>query len=111
MTKVAMQGDSFTLSFKLTRSGVVLAPDNIAELEVTIGKKLRKTLSGSEVQYDLNSGRWRFRLTQRDTMQLDCLVHHDIRARAKYDDNPDSDVKGVLLGTLYLETGSSKEVL
>lgn len=60
-----MQGDSYNLGFKvLNNAGVPVIPDDIRDMEITIGH-LRKTYAKGQLTF--NDGRWFFPLNQGET--------------------------------------------
>lgn len=60
-----MQGDSYNLGFTvLNNAGAVVVPDDVTDIEITIGH-LRKTLKSGKLFF--NNNRWMFPLTQAET--------------------------------------------
>lgn len=105
-----MQGDSRLVYMDLKQDDKVLTPEEIVDLEVSVGRCLRKLFSKQEVTFDAEQSLWRFRLTQEETLAL--TVHeYDVIARAKYRDATDSDVLGIKIGTIKIVGAPSKAVL
>ena len=60
-----MQGDSYNLGIRiLNNAGNPVTPDDIKDLEITIGR-LSKTYLGAQVTY--HDGLWLFPLSQKET--------------------------------------------
>lgn len=61
-----MQGDSYNLGIKiLNNAGSPVTPDDVRDVEITIGH-LRKTYLGTSLTY--SDGLWLFPLSQEETM-------------------------------------------
>lgn len=105
-----MQGDSYPVYINLTQAGQPLTPEMIAELEICIGKHLRRLYSADEVFYDAEAHRWHIRLSQQETLGLPTGTHSVI-VRVKYPAAPDADVKGVYVGSIKIYDTFSEEVL
>lgn len=62
-----MQGDSYNIGIRiLNNAGNPLTPDDIRDLEITIGN-LRKTYRGAELTY--SEGLWFFPLSQQESFR------------------------------------------
>ena len=62
-----MQGDSYNLGIKiLNNAGSPVTPDDIRDVEITIGN-LRKTYLGASLTF--HDGLWMFPLSQQETFQ------------------------------------------
>ena len=109
-TITMMQGDSFVVFFDITNNGKFLTPDDIADLEVSVGELVRKTLSGGTVGYDTQKNKWYIRPTQEETLAMEPNTY-SVVARVKFSDSVDSDVKGVNIGRMFIIKSSSKEVI
>ena len=63
-----MQGDSYDLGIRiLNNAGNPVTPDDIRDVEITIGH-LRKTYLDAEIRYE--DGLWLFPLNQRETFRF-----------------------------------------
>lgn len=100
-----MQGDSYKLRVEiLSPDNTVLTPDDLKDVEVTIGS-LRKTYSAREVKYE--DGEWLVPLTQEETFKLPA-ARVKAQVRVKW---PDGNVEGASLGQVSNHESLSKEVL
>lgn len=60
-----MQGDSYNLGFTvMNNAGTVVTPNDIMDLEITIGH-IRKTYSNAQITF--YDGKWMFPLSQKET--------------------------------------------
>ena len=99
-----LQGDSFNLPFKITREGTVLTTDDIADVEICIGK-LNKKLSKGEVFYE--AGAWYFPFTQQETFAYRNQKQH-VQMRILF---PSGGVKGFDLGYINVHKAMSEDIL
>lgn len=101
-----MQGDQYRLPIELLyEDGSVIAPDEIKDLEVFVGR-FRKTLSGGTVTFDEAEQLYYAQITQEETFGL--IGDVKLQARILF---LSGDVVGVDLGTQSFESSISKVVL
>lgn len=105
-----MQGDSFAVFLNLKINNVVMTPDNIQDLEITVGESLRKLYSAGGAKYDTSLRKWFFIPTQEETLSLEPNAY-DVQARAKFLNGQYSSVKGVVVGKIIILSANSKEVI
>ena len=105
-----MQGDSRAVPFTLEMSGVELDPDKLAEVEITVGYKMRKLYSAGEVFWDNLRRRWYIFPTQEDTQKMNPGAY-EVQARFKYPNGDWSPVKGLTLGRIVITAAQSKDVI
>lgn len=105
-----MQGDSHVMFFELKRSGVVVTPDTVSEIEITVGSALRKLYSSGDVGYDWNRKQWYFYPTQEETLSME-PDGYEVQARIKYPNGQYSPVKGITIGRIVITEAQSKEVI
>ena len=100
-----MQGDSYKLGFTvLNNGGSVVTPDEIIDMEITIGH-LKKTYGRSELTY--SDGMWMFPFSQKETMSYwPKSVNAQIRIKWA-----NGVVEGKPIYGIRVNEGSSKEVL
>ena len=100
-----MQGDSYNLGFTvLNNAGSVVTPDDIIDVEISIGH-LRKTYSNGLVTF--YDGRWFFPLNQEETFGYwPKSVKSQIRVKWK-----NGVVEGKTITGLRINESISKEVL
>lgn len=75
-----MQGDSYPIPIDITQDGVVITPEMVEDVEITVGSEIRKTLSDGGVSYD--GGNWYFLLTQQETFSVS--GNQEVVCRLKY---------------------------
>ena len=63
-----MQGDSYPIPIDIMQDGVAITPEMVDEVEITVGKEIRKTLSQGGVTFE--DGSWYFLLSQQETFSL-----------------------------------------
>ena len=101
-----MQGDACRLPFHIRQDGMVITPEMITDLEVTIGS-LRKTyLTGGIIYADEH---WLVYLSQEDTLSMTGSEY--IRVRIRYRDQPWVVVLGKRAALLNVEEHPGAEVL
>ena len=101
-----MQGDQFRLPIELLyEDGGIIAPDEIKDLEVFVGR-FRKTLSSGAVSFGEENGLYYAQITQEETFGL--IGDVKLQARILF---LSGDVVGVDLGTQNFEQSISKVVL
>lgn len=105
---IIMQGDAYYVPIDIKQDGVVLTPEMIDTVEVSASSSVRKTNSDGGVVYQ--NGRWYFRLSQNDTLNLEPGAHY-VQTRVKYLNQPEADVLGVTAGVVTVVESNSKEVL
>lgn len=100
-----MQGDSYGLTIDvLNADDEAVTPDDVSDVEVTIGH-LRKTYASGEVTY--SDGKWVFPLTQEDTFKFPAArVKAQVRVVWA-----NGDVEGTVLDPINVRESMSKEVL
>lgn len=101
-----MQGDAYRLPFRIKQDGVVITPEMIQDLEVTIGS-LRKTYSSGEITY--SEEHWLVYLSQEDTLAMTGSEY--IRVRIRYLDQPWVTVLGKRAELLNVEEHPAAGVL
>ena len=103
-----MQGDSYVVPINLKLNGNPLTPDTVDDVEICVGKQLRKTFRTGGVGYDTSKQRWYIRPAQEETMSID-VGGHSVIARILFSNG--DDVKGIKVGTIMIFESHSKEVL
>lgn len=100
-----MQGDSYGLTIDvLNADDEAVTPDDVSDVEVTIGN-LRKTYASGEVTY--SDGKWVFPLTQEETFKFPAArVKAQVRVVWA-----NGDVEGTVLDPINVRESMSKEVL
>jgi hypothetical protein len=100
-----MQGDAYSLGFTVkNNAGSIVAPEDIIDMEITIGR-IRKTYGSGQVTF--YDGRWFLPLTQAET--FDCMpkaVKAQIRVKWK-----NGVVEGKEIHGVRISESLSKEVL
>ena len=100
-----MQGDARSLYIELLKPGdVVVAPKDVADVEVTLGL-LTKTYRKGQLAF--SDGVWIFPLTQRETLAMKATVQN-AQVRVRW---PSGEVEGVFLARLYIDETLSRRVL
>lgn len=103
-----MQGDSYIIFVSLSQDETAITPDMVADVEICIGDKIRKTYSGGTVGYDGESKEWYLKPEQKETLAV-APGTYDVIARVKYPAS--ADVKGVIVGKVVMRDTGSREVL
>lgn len=101
-----MQGDSFGIEITIQTENGVIAPPDVADVEITIGR-IRKTYSNHELSFEGGNGNWVFPLTQEESFQMPS-THVKAQVRVMW---PDGTVEGVSLGVINIYESISREVL
>ena len=102
---VLMQGDAYKVPVTLlSPDNTALTPEDLADVEITIGS-LTRTYSDGGVVYE--NGEWLVPLTQMETFKLP-VARIKAQVRVKW---PDGRVEGQQLGHISIDESSSKGVL
>lgn len=101
-----MQGDAYSLPIVLRQGELLITPEMVLRLEITIGN-LTRTYPGV-VRYDEENGQWLFPLTQEQTFAFKAGRTPPVQARIKFNDE---SVVGANGKTIYVSTSRSKGVL
>lgn len=109
MSICIMQGDTAQLYLKLTRNKNPITQAMVSEIEVSVGDNIRKKFTKNEVLYDGNLLKWRFILTQEETLAMSGQKHYKVIARVKFSDT--NQVAGEIVGEIFVRPAPSKEVL
>ena len=100
-----MQGDSYGLKIEiLNADGVAVTPDDISDVEITVGF-IRKTYAKGEIIY--SDGLWIIPLTQEETFKLPATR---VKAQVRVVWN-NGLVEGASLDEIRVHESLSKEVL
>ena len=100
-----MQGDSYPIPVEITQDGIVITPEMVEDVEVTVGKTVRKTLSGGGVTFEDNT--WYFLLSQEESFSM--VNSQRVIVRLKYPVT--GYTLGIRAGTLSVEDIPQKVVL
>lgn len=100
-----MQGDSYPIPVEITQDGVIVTPEMVAEVEITVGKTVRKTYTSGGVFFTENM--WYFLLTQEETFSLS--GGYGVVVRLKYPQV--NNVVGKTAGVLTIQEIDNGEVL
>lgn len=101
-----MQGDAYSLPIVLRQGKLLITPEMVLRLEITIGN-LTRTYPGA-VRYDADGGQWLFPLTQEQTFAFQAGRTPPVQARIKFNDESVVGAKGK---TIYVAASRSKGVL
>jgi hypothetical protein len=101
-----MKGDAYRIPINIETAEGAATPESFADVEVCIGRSVRKTLSAGEITYDTERALFLVPLTQEETFALG--MRSRINIRCKY---AGGDVVGIDLGILEFEPSLSMEVL
>ena len=101
-----MKGDAYSLPLSIETDSGSATAESFAELEVCIGRSVRKTLSSGEIKFDAERAVFLVPLTQEETFGLGGRARVNIRC--KY---ASGDVIGVDLGVLDFAPSLSGEVI
>lgn len=101
-----MKGDAYRIPINIENAEGAATPESFADVEVCIGRSVRKTLSAGEITYDTERALFLVPLTQEETFALG--MRSRINIRCKY---AGGDVVGIDLGILEFEPSLSREVL
>jgi hypothetical protein len=107
-----MQGDSYAVFFSLRikETSEQITPDMVSEVEVTVGKSLRKTYTAGEVRYDNEQNQWYFVPTQDETFAME-PESYEVQVRPKLSNGQYSTVKGITVGNIVIQGANSNEVI
>ena len=97
-----MQGDAYSLPIVLRQGELLITPEMVLRLEITIGT-LTRTYPGV-VRYDEENGQWLFPLTQEQTFAFKAGRTPPVQARIKF-------VVGAKGKTIYVSASRSKGVM
>ena len=101
-----MRGDSYSLPIRIDTDSGVATRESFADVEVCLGKSIRKTLSAGGIRYDAEESLFLVPLTQEETFGLPDRVR--VNLRCKYGNG---NVFGVDLGIIEVAPSLSREVL
>ena len=101
-----MKGDSYSLPIRIDTDSGVATRESFADVEVCIGKAIRKTLSAGEIEYDAAESLFLVPLTQEETFALPDRVR--VNLRCKYGNG---NVIGADLGVIEVAPSLSGEVI
>jgi hypothetical protein len=101
-----MKGDAYRIPINIETAEGAATPESFADVEVCIGRSVRKTLSAGEITYDTERALFLVPITQEETFALG--MRSRINIRCKY---AGGDVVGIDLGILEFEPSLSREVL
>ena len=101
-----MKGDAYRIPINIETAEGAATPESFADVEVCIGRSVRKTLSAGEITYDTERALFLVPLTQEETFALG--MRSRINIRCKY---AGGDVVGIDLGILEFEPSLSREVI
>ena len=100
-----MQGDSYPIPVDITQDGMVITPEMVEDLEITVGKEIRKLRSTGDITFE--DGTWYFLLTQQETFSISGA--NEVICRLKY---PVSGyTHGTKVGNLNVVETSQKWVM
>lgn len=100
-----MQGDAYSLPIVLRQGELLITPEMVLRLEITIGN-LTRTYPGV-VRYDEENGQWLFPLTQEQTFAFKAGRTPPVQARIKFNDESVVGAKGKTVTPTF----ASQEVL
>lgn len=101
-----MQGDQYRLPIEFkNEDGTPLTQEEISDIEIFVGL-FRKTISDGGVGFEESEGVFYVFMTQKETFML--RGEAKIQARIKF---LSGDVMGIDLGTVKIDTSTSKVVL
>lgn len=75
-----MQGDSYPIPVDIMQDGVVVTPEMVEDVEITVGKAIRKVYSAGDITFENNT--WYFLLKQQETFSMS--GSNDVVCRLKY---------------------------
>jgi hypothetical protein len=101
-----MKGDAYRIPINIETAEGAATPESFADVEVCIGRSVRKTLSAGEITYDTERALFLVPITQEETFALG--MRSRINIRCKY---AGGNVVGIDLGILEFEPSLSREVL
>ena len=101
-----MRGDAYRIPLDIRQDGQPVTPDVVKEVEVFMGKNLRKCYSENTVLYE--NGQWYVYMTQQETFGLEDISQ--VYVRVAYQGEP-GDVIGTMAGMITAMETASDEVL
>ena len=101
-----MKGDAYSIPISIETADGAATPESFEDIEVSIGRSVRKTFSSGEITYDAERALFLVPMTQAETFALERRSR--INIRCKY---AGGDVVGIDLGILEFEPSLSREVL
>lgn len=105
-----MQGDSYPIYIELRNNNSILEPHMVDDVEICVSDQLRKVYSEDGVGYDSERQKWYIRPGQKETLEMSDGIH-EVIARVKYRNQPQADVKGIIVGKIKIIGTFSEEVL
>lgn len=99
-----MQGDAFSQEIKILKNDEVVTPDDVADVEITIGG-LSKTYASGKVKYV--GGVWMFPMSQKETFRF-AATRLSVQVRVCW---PTGEVEGIELGEIFVTESASRKVL
>ena len=105
-----MQGDSYGIEIDIfDQNGNAVTPDDISNVEITIGRFRKTYRDGSLFYVDNGDGspKWIFPLSQQETFRMPASKIN-VQIRIAW---PNGEVEGDRLGYIVVHESSSKEVL
>ena len=63
-----MQGDSYPIPVDIMQDGVVVTPEMVEDVEITVGTEIRKLYSAGDITFENNT--WYFLLKQQETFSM-----------------------------------------
>lgn len=100
-----MQGDSYPIPVEITQDGAVVTPEMVEDVEITVGKAVRKTMTGGGVTFEDNT--WYFLLSQEESFSM--VSQQSVIVRLKYPVT--GYTLGIRAGMLSVEDIPQKVVL
>ena len=100
-----MQGDSYPIPIDITQDGIVVTPEIVEDVEITVGTEIRKLYSTGDLRFE--DGTWYLLMTQRETFSMSGA--NEVVCRLKY---PVSGYTcGVRVGILNVIETSQRRVI
>ena len=100
-----IQGDSYPIPITITQDGIVVTPEIVEDVEITVGSGIRKLHSAGEIRFEDDT--WYLLMTQQETFSLNGA--NEVVCRLKY---PVSGyTHGVRVGNLDVIEISQKRVM
>jgi hypothetical protein len=100
-----MQGDSYPIPVDIMQDGVVITPEMVEDVEITVGAEIRKLYSTGGITFENDT--WYFLLTQQETFSMS--GSNEVICRLKY---PVSGyTQGTRIGSLNVTETSQKWVM
>lgn len=105
-----MRGDSFFVSFILSVGETPVTPDMVTDVEVLVRDRIHRIWSRGGVGYDASSGKWYFRPTQQETLDMEACGY-DVIACVKLANGEDAEVKSFPIGQILMLESHRKDVI